>query len=111
MPEPAAIDSAVTADPAAIGYGATAYFLNQEGIKVLKLRRSKDAPPIAPITADGRSLDLAVVHAGTYPLTRTLYCYTAGKPAGAVAAYLDWITGPEGQKVAAKMGFAPLPPM
>jgi phosphate transport system substrate-binding protein len=109
MPGPAAIDSAVTADPAAIGYGATAYFLNQEGIKVLKLKQSKDAPAIAPVTADGKSLDLAVIHAGTYPLTRTLYCYTAGKPAGAVAAYLDWITGPEGQRIAAEIGFAPLP--
>ncbi len=110
MPGPAAIDSAVTGDPAAIGYGASAYFLNQYGIKVLKLRKDKNAPAIAPITSDGKSLDFAVIYAGTYPLTRTLYCYTAGKPAGAVAAYLDWIIGPEGQRIAAEMGFAPLPP-
>ncbi len=109
MPSPAAIDSALSVEPAAIGYGAATHFLKSNGIRVLKLKESKDAPAISPVTADGQSLDLAVIYADTYPLARSLYCYTNGKPTGAVAAYLEWITGPEGQQVAAAAGFAPLP--
>jgi phosphate transport system substrate-binding protein len=35
--------------------------------------------------------------------------YTAGQPAGAIAEYIDWIQGPDGQKIVAELGFVPLP--
>jgi ABC-type phosphate transport system substrate-binding protein len=31
-----------------------------------------------------------------------------GVPAGLLAAYLEWIQGPEGQKIVAEEGFIPL---
>jgi phosphate transport system substrate-binding protein len=34
--------------------------------------------------------------------------YTAGEPAGALADYLDWVLGAEGQEIVAKLGFVPL---
>jgi phosphate transport system substrate-binding protein len=34
--------------------------------------------------------------------------YTAGQPAGAVKAYLDWIVSPEAQTIVANLGFVPI---
>ena len=45
---------------------------------------------------------------GTYPIARPLYIYTAGEPQGAIAGYLEWITGPEGQAIVLGQGFVPL---
>ena len=33
---------------------------------------------------------------------------TAGQPEGAIADYLDWILGPEGQAIVADLGFVPI---
>jgi phosphate transport system substrate-binding protein len=108
MPGTAAVATAVVNDPAGIGFGGVAYFLNQPGVKVLKIKKDKDSPAITPIGADLKSLDFAVVYSGAYPIARYLYCYTAGKPKGAVAAYLDWIVGTAGQKIAEELGYIPL---
>jgi phosphate transport system substrate-binding protein len=45
---------------------------------------------------------------GTYPISRPLYYYTDGQPKGAVAGYIQFVTGPEGQKIVKKEGFVPL---
>ena len=42
---------------------------------------------------------------GKYPIARPLYMYTAGTPKGAVADYIKFVTGPEGQKIVQKQGF------
>jgi phosphate transport system substrate-binding protein len=34
--------------------------------------------------------------------------YTAGQPTDVIADYLEWIRGPEGQKIVAELGFVPL---
>jgi phosphate transport system substrate-binding protein len=34
--------------------------------------------------------------------------YTNGEPQGDVKTYLDWILGPEGQKIVGDLGFVPL---
>jgi phosphate transport system substrate-binding protein len=47
------------------------------------------------------------VNAGTYPISRPLYMYTAGEPTGQVKAYMDWILD-EGQTSVAELGFVPL---
>ena len=44
----------------------------------------------------------------TYPLSRDLYMYSNGEPAGLMKAYIDWIVGPDGQKIVADQGFVPL---
>jgi phosphate transport system substrate-binding protein len=43
-----------------------------------------------------------------YPLSRELYMYTNGEPAGGVAKFIAFVKGPEGQKIVAKEGFVPL---
>ncbi len=45
---------------------------------------------------------------GTYPIARPLYYYTDGQPKGAVATYLKFTTGAEGQKIVKKEGFVPM---
>jgi len=45
---------------------------------------------------------------GVYPISRPLYYYTDGQPKGAVADYIKFVTGPEGQKIVKKEGFVPL---
>ena len=108
MPGTAAVATAVTNDPAGIGFGGVAYFLNQSSVKVLQIKKDKDSPAITPLSADLKSLDFAVVYSGEYPIARYLFCYTAGKPKDALAAYLDWVVGPAGQKIAEELGYIPL---
>jgi phosphate transport system substrate-binding protein len=108
MPGTAAVATAVVNDPAGVGFGGVAYFLDQGGVKVLGIKKDKDSPAIRPILPDSKSLDFAVVYSGEYPIARYLYCYTAGAPKGALAAYIDWLLGTEGQKIAEELGYIPL---
>jgi phosphate transport system substrate-binding protein len=48
------------------------------------------------------------VKAGTYTFSRPLFVYTNGEPEGAIAKYLEWVTGPAGQAIALEAGFVPL---
>jgi phosphate transport system substrate-binding protein len=43
----------------------------------------------------------------TYPLARTLYLVTFGNPKAGAQAYMDFVKGPEGQKIAKENGFIP----
>jgi len=108
MPGTAAVATAVAKDPSAIGFGGVAYFLSQPDVKILKIKKEKDSPAITPVAADGKSLNFEVVYSGEYPIARDLFCYTAGKPAGQVGAFLSWIVGPEGQAIADELGYIPL---
>jgi phosphate transport system substrate-binding protein len=44
----------------------------------------------------------------TYPISRYLYLYLKSKPTGELKAYIDWILGPEGQDLVAKVGYFPV---
>ncbi len=84
--------------PCAIGYSGLAYAT--EHVKM----------PCVSTEAEGACVDPAVARAidGTYPIARPLFMYTAGTPAGAVAGYMDWILGEEGQCIIRNMGYAPV---
>ena len=109
MPGTAAVATAVAKDPAAIGFGGVAYFLNNPDVKIVSIKKDKDSKAVSPLAADKQSLNFAAIHSTEYPIARYLYCYTPGKPAGAVAGYMKWILGPEGQSVAEELGYVPLP--
>src|SRR6185503_758343 len=53
---------------------------------------------------------LQTVVDGSYPISRYLYFYTVQEPKGAVAHYVAWVLGPQGQEVCEKVGYYPLPP-
>jgi len=97
LPGTAAVVNAVSKDPASIGYGGIAY---TSGIKAVPVSRDAASQPIAP------SLDS--VQSGTYPLSRNLFFYTIGEPAGMAKAFIDWVLSPEGQKICESVGYYPL---
>jgi phosphate transport system substrate-binding protein len=84
--------------PLAIGYSGMGY--KTPGVNWLKISPKKGEPAIEPGTEVARNK--------TYPIARGLYLYTAGAPDGEIAAFIEWIKGPDGQKIVAKEGFVPL---
>lgn len=97
LPGTGAIINAVSKDPASIGYSGIGY---ASGIRVVPVRRDEKNDAVAP------SLD--TVRSGQYPLSRDLFFYTTGEPAGDVKAFIDWVLGPEGQKICETVGFYPI---
>jgi phosphate transport system substrate-binding protein len=97
LPGTGAIVNAVSKDPASIGYGGIAY---ASGIRVVPVRRDENGQPVTP--------SLATVKSGQYPLSRNLFFYTVGEPAGDVKAFINWVLGPEGQKLCETVGYYPI---
>ena len=94
------ITSEVRRNPNAIGYDGLGY-VDPQHEKMIAIAIDEKSAYIAPSVASGAD--------GSYPISRSLYMYTAGKPTGVIASYLDWIHGPQGQKIVADLGFVPLP--
>jgi phosphate transport system substrate-binding protein len=97
MPSSEGISAEVRQNPNAIGYDGLGYVTPDQ--KMLAVAREDDGPYVLP------SID--TVNAGTYPISRPLYMYTAGEPTGQVKAYMDWILD-GGQTLVAELGFVPL---
>jgi phosphate transport system substrate-binding protein len=97
LPGTAAVINAVEKDTKAIGYGGIAY---AKGIKAIDVSKDEKSPAIAP-TMDN-------VLSGKYPISRSLYFYTAGKADGEAKAFIAWVLGAEGQKICEAVGYYPL---
>lgn len=99
MPSSVGITSELRRNPHAIGYDGLGYVTEHE--KMLALAVNSQSPFVLPSATTGAN--------HTYPLARFLYMYTSGEPTGAIADYLAWIQGPEGQAIVVDLGFVPLP--
>ena len=86
--------------PCAIGYSGMGY--KTPGVKVACVSKEEGEPCVEP------SIETAVSH--KYPISRGLYMYTLGEPAGAIAKYLDWVRSDAGQVIVERLGYAPLSP-
>jgi phosphate transport system substrate-binding protein len=98
MPGTAAVLQAVAKDKSGIGYGGAAY---GAGAKHLAVKKDAAAAAVEP--------NEATVQSGDYPISRPLFIYD--NPAiekGAIAEFLTWIEGADGQKVVKEVGFFPL---
>lgn len=93
----AAVVSAVAADRGGIGYGGIAY---GKGVRHLKIRRDAASPAVEP--------SLETVRSGAYPLARPLHWYLVEDGDPAVAALVEWVLGPEGQRIVADVGYYPV---
>lgn len=91
LPGTAAVVNAVSKDINGIGYGGEAY---SKGVKTCKINN------MLPTREN--------VASNKYPLSRFLYMYLRNKPSGAMKKYIDWILGPEGQKVVTQSGYFPI---
>jgi phosphate transport system substrate-binding protein len=98
LPGTASIINAVSKDPKSIGYGGIGY---ASGVKALLVSATDTTEAIEPTEAN--------VDSGKYPLARYLYWYTLGEPTGDIKALVDWVLGPEGQKIVSAVGYYPLP--
>lgn len=97
LPGTAAVINAVSQDKNAIGYGGIAYAKN---IRALNVKKDAQSAAVAPTMTN--------VVTNKYPISRSLYFYTAGKPEGEAKAFISWVLGPEGQKICEQVGYYPL---
>jgi phosphate transport system substrate-binding protein len=97
MPSSEGISTEVRHNPNAIGYDGLGYVTPDQ--KMVAVSRDADGPFVLP------SVD--TVNDGSYPISRPLYMYTAGEPAGEIEVYMDWILD-AGQAIVPELGFVPL---
>jgi phosphate transport system substrate-binding protein len=99
MPSSVGITSEIQRNPHAIGYDGLGYVTEHE--KMIGVAQDAGSPYVLPSVPSASD--------GSYPISRGLYMYTAGEPAGDIASYITWIKGPTGQQIVADLGFVPLP--
>ncbi len=97
LPGTAAVVNAVAKDKYGIGYGGAAY---ATGVKQCPVKKD-DKSTAYVATAE-------TVKSGQYPITRYLYMYLRNRPTGEMKAYIDWILGPDGQKLVTEIGYFPV---
>jgi phosphate transport system substrate-binding protein len=97
MPSSEGISAEVRQNPNAIGYDGLGYVTPDQ--KVVAVARDASGLYVLP--------SVETVNDGSYPISRPLYMYTAGEPAGEVKVYLDWVLS-DGQALVTEMGFVPI---
>lgn len=85
----------VSRTPCAIGYSGMAFA--DAGVKALSLSKKTGAPMVSP------TAEAAIT--GSYPIARPLYLYSRDEPTAETSAFLDWVLGPDGQKIVRDVGF------
>lgn len=98
LPGTAAVVNAVAHDTYGIGYGGIAW---AKGVKYAAVKTNDTATAILPT--------IETVSNGTYPISRDLYWFFAGKPTGEMQKVLNWALSEEGQKIAESIDYIPLP--
>ena len=88
----------VAETPCAIGYSGMSFVT--VATKTLCITEGNDpcVPPTPAFTRDK-----------SYPLARPLFMVTLGPPKGVVKEYVQWVIGPEGQRILRKFGFVSAP--
>jgi phosphate transport system substrate-binding protein len=97
MPSSEGISAEVRQNPNAIGYDGLGYVTHDQ--KMLAVAEGAEGRYVLP--------SVATVNDATYPISRPLFMYTAGQPAGEVGIFLDWVLD-EGQELVSELGFVPL---
>jgi phosphate transport system substrate-binding protein len=96
LPGTAAVVNAVAKEKNGIGYGGAAYAKGVREVKVV----GKDGKAYLPSAEN--------VASGKYPLSRNLFMYTRGKPAGEAADFIKWCLSADGQAIVSKVGYFPI---
>src|SRR5450631_1184580 len=81
---------------------------NPNGVGYVGLAYTK-AGGIRVVSIDGVLPSVQTVHAKTYPYARPTFYYTNGDPTGLAKQFLDFTISAAGQKIAAQVGFVPIP--
>lgn len=103
QPGSASVVQGITEDKLGIGYSGIGY--RTSGVKPLALSQKDGETPIAPTAAN--------VYSGDYPLTRFLFLYInkdPNKPLDPLMLeFVKYVFSKEGQEVAVKDGYLPIP--
>jgi len=97
LPSSEGITAEVRDNPNAIGYDGLGYVTAD--VKVISVAADAAGPFVQPSSE--------TVNNGQYPIARDLYMYSADQPTGRVLDYLNWILGPEAQRIVSELGFVP----
>jgi len=96
MPATASIIQTVKADKWAIGYVGLGYALEAgEEVKILAV--DDGSGPVLP--------NMETVKSGAYSISRPLYLYTNGNPAGLAKEFIDFCMDPQGQQIVERTGY------
>jgi phosphate transport system substrate-binding protein len=98
LPSSEGITAEIRQNPNAIGYDGLGYVTDD--VKMIAIAEYEGDEYILPSPAS--------VNSGEYPIARDLFMYTAGKPEGVIAVYLEWIRGEQAQEIVRQLGFVPL---
>ena len=60
---------------------------------------------VRAVKVEGIGASVVSAKDGTYPLSRKLYMYTDGSPAGNVKSFIDYLLSADGQKIVSDTGF------
>ena len=93
-----AIADEVAGNPSAIGYYGMGYISAKQ--KAIAVAKDEKSEYIAP-TIDN-------VLKGKYPISRPLFLYTNGDPAGLVKKFIDFTLSKEGQEIVLRTDFVPV---
>lgn len=88
----AEVKTAIAGSDRAIGYLGYSY-IHGESVSVIAL--------------DGQQMTIETIMRGSYPLARKLYLVTFGPPNLGANAFIDFLNGTHGQKIAQENGFIP----
>jgi phosphate transport system substrate-binding protein len=80
---------------------------NPNGVGYVGLAYTK-AGGVKVVPIDGASPSKESVLAKSYPYARPTFFYTNGDATGAVKDFIDFTTGPDGQKIVEQVGFVPI---
>lgn len=82
----------------AVFYPGLGYLTDE--VKPLAIKATPDSPGVLPSVETAQD--------GSYPISRGLYYYTDGEPAGIIKAYVDYCLSSEGQVKVIESGYVPL---
>jgi phosphate transport system substrate-binding protein len=98
LPTNEAIVAEVATRPGAIGYtGLGALRVGGDRVKAITLRADSQATPVAATPE--------TISSGSYPLSRTLYLATAGRPLATAKAFIDFCQSASGQALFHRAGY------
>jgi len=104
----AQIIEGMLSDEGGLGYVGVGYLFDEQGqvrkgIKIVPIAKDDKSPAYLPT-------DKIAVNEGQYPVARSLYQGTNGKPSAAAASFLKFEMSPEGQKIVEREGFFTIKP-
>jgi phosphate transport system substrate-binding protein len=100
LPGNAILCDSVARDKNAVAYVGYGYAAKRTDVKILAVKKDDASPAIKPTHE--------AVGAMEYPISRYLFCYTNGKPAGATQAFLSFALSDEGQRIVEEVEYVGL---